>query len=240
MLAIGVGTAWLTTMCHFPGRGLCTWAMLLPMAMPAYLVAYTFTDLLEFAGPVQSALRGWFGWRRGDYWFPEIRSLGGAIAVMSLVFYPYVYLLARTAFLEQSAGLFETSRVLGRGPWRTFATVALPLARPAIVGGVALALMEALADFGTVQYFAVDTFTTGIYRTWFGMGSLPAAAQLAALLLAGVCAVLVLERVARGRARVHHAARGARALPPFSLHGPRGAAALPSSAARRLWLRRSR
>jgi iron(III) transport system permease protein len=226
VLVIGVGAAWLVTMCRFPGRGLCTWALLLPLAMPAYIIAYTYTDLFQYAGSVQSALRAWFGWRRGDYWFPDVRSLLGAIVVMTLVFYPYVYLLARAAFLEQSASLFEISRVLGRGPWRSFATVALPLARPAIVGGVALALMEALADFGAVQYFAVDTFTTGIYRTWFGMGSLPAAAQLAAVLLSGVFAVLLLERLARGRARVHHASRGARLMAPFALSGPRAAAAL--------------
>lgn len=226
VLLVGVATAWLVTMCRFPGRAPCEWALLLPMAMPAYLMAYTSTDLLQFAGPVQSSLRAWFGWRRGDYWFPDIRSLEGAIVVMTLVFYPYVYLLARAAFLEQSAGLFEASRVLGRGAWRTFLTVALPLARPAIAAGMALALMETLADFGAVQYFAVDTFTTGIYRTWFGMGSLVAAAQLAAVLLAGVFAVLALERLARGRARYHHASHGSRAQPPFALHGPRALAAL--------------
>jgi iron(III) transport system permease protein len=226
VLVIGVGTAWLVTMCRFPGRAFVVWALLLPLAMPAYIVAYTYTDLFQYAGPIQSTLRSWFGWRRGDYWFPDVRSLGGAITVMNLVFYPYVYLLARAAFLEQSANLFEMSRVLGRGPWRTFTTVALPLARPAIVAGVALALMEALADFGAVQYFAVDTFSTGIYRTWYGMGSLPAAAQLAAVLLAGVLAVLLLERLARGQARVHHASRGARVLAPFTLSGPRAAAAI--------------
>ncbi len=226
VLVVGVGTAGLVTLCRFPGRGLCEWALLLPMAMPAYLVAYAYTDLLQFAGPVQSGLRSWFGWRRGDYPFPEIRSLEGAIFVMTLVFYPYVYLLARAAFLQQSRSLFETSRLLGRGPWRSFLSVSLTLARPAIAGGLALALMETLADFGTVQYFAVDTFTTGIYRTWFGMGSLVAAAQLAAVLLLGVLSVLGLERLARGRARFHTAGAGAGPLPAFPLHGVRGAAAL--------------
>jgi iron(III) transport system permease protein len=226
VLLLGVATAWLVTSCRFPGRGFCEWALLLPMAMPAYIVAYAYTDLLQFAGPVQSSLRAWFGWRRNDYWFPEIRSLEGAVVVMTLVFYPYVYLLARTAFLQQSATLFEISRLLGRGPWRTFLTVALPLARPAIAAGVALALMETAADFGTVQYFAVDTFTTGIYRTWFGMGSLVAAAQLAAVLLLVVLVVLALERLARGRARFHHAPRAARRLPPFGLRGLPAAGAL--------------
>ena len=226
VLLIGVATAWLVTMCRFPGRATCEWALLLPMAMPAYIVAYTYTDLLQFSGPVQTSLRAWFGWRRGDYPFPEIRSLEGAIFVMALTFYPYVYLLARAAFLQQSANLFEASRALGHGPWRSFFGVALPLARPGIAAGVALALMETLADFGTVQYFAVDTFTTGIYRTWFGMGSLPAAGQLAAVLLLVVLLVLALERLLRGRARFHHAAHGARPLPPATLSPPRAAAAL--------------
>ena len=226
VLVIGVATAWLVTMCRFPGRATCEWALLLPMAMPAYIVAYTYTDLLQFSGPVQSSLRAWFGWRRGDYPFPDIRSLEGAIFVMALTFYPYVYLLARAAFLQQSANLFEASRALGRGPWRSFFGVALPLARPGIAAGVALALMETLADFGTVQFFAVDTFTTGIYRTWFGMGSLTAAGQLAAVLLLVVLLVLALERLARGRARFHHAPHGARPLPPAALSPPRAAVAL--------------
>ncbi len=229
VLVIGTGTAWLVTMCRFPGRGLWQWALLLPLAMPTYLVAYTYTDLLQFAGPVQSTLRAWFGWSRHDYWFPEIRSLEGAIAVMTLAFYPYVYLLARAAFLEQALGPLEVSRSLGRGPWHSFLTVALPLARPALAAGTALALMETLADFATVQYFAVDTFTTGIYRTWFGMGSLVTAAQLAACLLLFVFVVLALERLARGRARFHPTALGQRplpAVPPFRLQGLRAAAAV--------------
>ena len=133
-LLIGVGAGWLVTMCNFPGRRVFEWALLLPFAAPAYVVAFTYGGIFEFAGPVQTALRGVFGWARDDYWFPEIRSLGGAIAVMSLVLYPYVYLLARAAFLEQSVCAIEISRTLGRGPWRSFRDVALPLARPAIVG----------------------------------------------------------------------------------------------------------
>ncbi|MCH8237943.1 MAG: iron ABC transporter permease, partial [Proteobacteria bacterium] len=131
-LVIGVGSAWLVTMCRFPGRRVFEWALLLPMAMPAYVIAYVYTDLLEYAGPVQGALREIFGWTaKRDYWFPEIRSLGGAISMMTLVLYPYVYLLSRAAFLEQSADVIEASRVLGRGPWGSFFSVALPLARPA-------------------------------------------------------------------------------------------------------------
>ncbi|MDR7418796.1 MAG: iron ABC transporter permease [Armatimonadota bacterium] len=223
---IGVGTAWLVTMHRFPGRGLCEWVLLLPLAVPAYLLAYTYADLLQFTGPVQSALRAWAGWRAGDYWFPEIRSLGGAIAVMTCVFYPYVYLLARAAFLEQSVSVLEVSRTLGVGPWQTFVRVALPLARPGIVAGLALALMEVLADFGTVKHFEVATFTTGIYLTWFGLGSPVGAAKLAAGLLMFVLAVVGLERAFRGRRRFHPTAVRAPQSGGFALVGARGVAAL--------------
>ncbi|MBI2179044.1 MAG: iron ABC transporter permease, partial [Candidatus Tectomicrobia bacterium] len=195
---IGTATAWLVSLCQFPGRRTFEWALLLPLAMPAYIIAYVYTDLLEFAGPVQTLLRGAFGWTSGrDYWFPEIRSLGGAVAMMTLVLYPYVYLLARTAFAEQSLSLLEASRTLGRGPWRSFRSVALPLARPAIVVGVSLALMEALNDFGTVDFFAVQTFTLGIFDVWLNMNSAPGAAQLAAVALAFVLALIGAERWAR-------------------------------------------
>ena len=221
----GVGTAWLVTMCRFPGRGVFEWALLVPLAMPAYVIAYTYAGLLEFAGPLQSLLRELMDWTRHDYWFPEVRSLGGAIVMMSAVLYPYVYLLARAAFLEQSVCVLEVSRVLGRTPWRCFREVALPLARPAIVGGTALALMEALGDYGTVQYFGVDTFTTGIFRIWFGLGSPDAAMQLAAVLLLFILIVLVLERVSRGQARYHHTSSRYRALPRFELQGGHAALA---------------
>jgi len=199
-LVLGVGLAWLVTMCRFPGRRVFEWALLLPMAVPAYILAYTYTDFLQFSGPLQGTLRAVTGWGPGDYWFPNVRSLGGAIAMLTLALYPYVYLLSRAAFLEQSSSILEASRSLGRGPWASFFRVSLPLARPAIVAGVALALMETLSDFGTVDYFGVQTFTTGIYRTWFGMGERVAAAQLAALLLLFVFALLVLERWSRRRA----------------------------------------
>jgi iron(III) transport system permease protein len=191
----------LTSVCEFPGRRLFEWALLLPMAIPAYIIAYTYTGLLDFAGPVQTALRETFGWTRQDYWFPEVRSLPGAVAMLALVLYPYVYLLARAAFLEQSAAVLEVSRSLGAGPWRRFLDVALPLARPALIAGVSLVQMEALADYGTVQYFGVSTFTTGIFRVWFGMNDATAAAQLATLLLLFVFALLVMERLSRRQAR---------------------------------------
>ena len=199
--AVGVGAAWLTTMHEFPGRRFFEWALVLPLAMPAYVLAYVYTDFLQFVGPLQTALREAFAWQRGDYWFPDVRSLGGAIAMFVAVLYVYVYLLARTAFLERSGGLLEAGRMLGLSPWASFFRISLPLARPAVAAGVALALMETLADYGTVAYFAVQTFTTGIYRAWFSLGDRVAAAQLAACLLGFVALLLVLERTSRGRAR---------------------------------------
>ena len=221
----GVGTAWLTSMCRFPGRGLFEWALLLPMAMPAYIIAYTYTGMLDFAGPVQTLLRELTGWGYGDYWFPRVRSLPGAALMLSLVLYPYVYLLTRAAFLSQSLCVLDVSRTLGNGPWRTFFTVALPLARPAIVAGLSLALMETLADYGTVQYFGVSTFTTGIFRTWFGLGSTAAAAQLSALLLGFVFALILLERWSRRHARYHHTSQREQAIRRLHLTGWRALAA---------------
>ncbi len=207
---LGVSAAWLTALCEFPGRKWFSWALLLPMAMPAYIIAYTYTGLLDFSGPVQSALRSSFDWGYGDYYFPEIRSLGGAVAMLSLVLYPYVYLLTRVAFMEQSTAVLEASRSLGRGPWGTLLRVALPVARPAIAAGISLALMETLADFGTVDYFGVSTFTTGIFRTWYGLGELQTAAQLAAFLLLFVFTLFVLERLSRSHMRFHHSQLRAR------------------------------
>lgn len=218
-LLIGVSTAWLCTVCRFPGRRLFQWGLLLPMAMPAYIIAYTYTGMLDFSGPAQTALRAWFNWGYGDYWFPQVRSLGGAIVMLSLVLYPYVYLLARAAFLEQSTCVLEVSRTLGCGPWRSFFTVALPLARPAITAGLTLALMEALADFGTVQYFGVNTFTTGIFRTWFGLGDSAAAAQLASLMMSLMLVLIILERWSRRQSRYHHTTQRFRNLPGYNLRG---------------------
>ncbi|GAB3270690.1 ABC transporter permease [Parahaliea aestuarii] len=203
-LVLGVTGAWLTAMCDFPGRRFFNWALLLPMAIPAYIIAYTYTGMLDYAGPVQSALRETFGWNYGDYYFPAIRSLGGAVCMLSLVLYPYVYLLVRVAFREQSTAVLEASRSLGKGPWQTLFQVALPMARPALVAGISLALMETLADYGTVAYFGVSAFTTGIFRTWYGLGELQTAAQLAAFLLLFVFSLFLLEQLSRRRLRFHH------------------------------------
>lgn len=218
-LVLGTAAAWFVTMCRFPGRRFFEWALVTPMALPAYVIAYTYTSLLDVAGPVQVAIRATFGLTVADYWFPEIRSLGGAAAMMTLVFYPYVYLLARAAFVEQSVCVLEASRTLGCGPWRSFFVVALPLARPAIAIGVTLALMETLNDFGTVQYFGVDTFTTGIFRTWFGMGEPQAAAQLAAILALAIFALIGLERWSRRDLRTFHSTIRYRPLPRLALKG---------------------
>lgn len=226
VLLMGVSGAWLTTLCQFPGRRLFEWALLLPMAMPAYIIAYTYTGMLDYGGPLQTLMRDTWGWRYGDYWFPEIRSLPGAVLMLSLVLYPYVYLLARAAFLEQSVCLLEVSRSLGCGPWRTFFRVALPLARPSVMAGLTLALMETLADYGTVKYFGVNTFTTGIFRTWFGLGDVGAATQLSALLLCCVTLLILLERYFRRRMRVSQSSRIAqRPLPRFELTGHRAVGA---------------
>jgi iron(III) transport system permease protein len=224
---IGTGTAWLVTLCQFPGRGVMEWMLLLPLAAPAYILAYAYTDLLDYYGPIQSALRQWFHWQTArDYWFPAIRSLPGAIAMLSLVLYPYVYLVTRSAFLNQSVSTLEASRSLGYSPWQSFWRVALPIARPAIAAGVALALMETLNDFGTVEYFSVPTFTTGIYRTWFAMGERYAAMQMSALLLLFVLSAIVLERWGRQRQRYYQSAQRYRPLPKYELSGLRAIGAL--------------
>jgi iron(III) transport system permease protein len=212
MVGAGVGiggtiAGWLVARRRFPGSAFFAWSLLLPLAMPAYVMAYAYTDFLQYAGPVQTALRDAFGWKRDDYWFPEIRSLPGAAAMFVFTLYPYVFLLARTAFVERSPTLVEAARTLGLDRRAAFLRVELPLARPAIAGGVALALMETLADFGTVAYFAVDTFTTGIYRAWFSLGDRTAAAQLSAMLLLFVIAAVAFERASRGEAKTYESAR---------------------------------
>lgn len=217
---IGVGTAWLVTMCRFPGSRWFNWMLILPMAVPAYLMAYTYTDFFAFTGPVQTLLRDLTGWQFGDYWFPNIRSLGGAILMMSFVFFPYVYLLTRAAFLEQSSSLLEASRSLGATPYESFYKIALPLARPSIAAGMALTLMETLNDFGTVDYFGVQTFTTGIYRTWFGLGERAAAAQLAGFLLLFVLILILMERWSRNNMNFNQSSTGRfKQLFVYELHG---------------------
>lgn len=205
---LGVGNAWLVTMCRFPGSKYFDWLLILPMAVPAYLMAYTYTDFLTYTGPFQSMIRDITGWGLGDYWFPDVRSIGGAIIMMSFVFFPYVYLITRAAFLEQSTSLLEASRSLGASPFQSFYKVALPLARPSISAGMALALMETLNDFGTVDYFGVQTFTTGIYRTWFGLGERAAAAQLAAFLLIFILFLILLERQSRNKMSIKQETTG--------------------------------
>jgi iron(III) transport system permease protein len=217
---IGITTAWLVTMCAFPGAGIFQWALLLPLAAPAYILAYSYTDLLEYFGPVQTTLRSWFGWQNAqDYWFPPIRSPLGAIAMLVLVLYPYVYLLARSAFLHQAANTLEASRILGCGPWQSFWQVALPLARPGIVSGISLALMETLNDYGTVDYFAVPTFTVGIFRTWFGQKERVAATQLALLLLVFITGLVVVEQWSRQRQRYYQNVKSAPVVNLYRLQG---------------------
>ena len=213
ILAIGVGfgtivigtyLAYCMVNFDFFGKAVLSWLILLPLAMPAYIIAYTYTGLLDFAGPLQSFLRESFDWQRGDYWFWDIRSLSGAIVMMILVLYPYVYILARTAFSEQSYSYQKVSQLSGLNAWQHIRKVSLPLARPAIVTGAALAMMEALADYGTVAYFGIGTFTTGIFRTWFGMGNIQGAAQLATVLCMFVLVLLVLEKRSRLDAAKFH------------------------------------
>ena len=201
---IGTYTAWLTANHEFPGRKLLEWTLILPLAVPAYVMAYAYTDVLQYAGPVQSFLRDSFGWQgKQDYWFPEIRSIGGAATMLTLALYPYVYVLSRVAFLEQSTSLNEAARNMGLGSFSVFMRISLPLARPAIAAGVALALMETLADYGTVSYFGVPTFTTGIFNAWFSQGDRIAAGKLAVILMCFVIIVMLLEHWARRRARFY-------------------------------------
>jgi iron(III) transport system permease protein len=224
-MVLGVGTAWLVCMTSFPLRRFFEWSLIIPLAIPAYVIAFTYTGLLEYGGPVQSFLRDSFGWRSAaEYWFPQIRSLPGAMLMMTLVFYPYVYLLARAAFLEQSVCVLDAGRTLGHGPWGTFLHVALPLARPAVAGGVALVLMETLNDFGLVSFLAVDTFVTGIYRTWLGQGQPAVAAQLGSVLMIFILALILMEKWSR-RGRVSHTTGYYRQIRRYRLSRPRAALA---------------
>lgn len=209
----GVSTAWLTVTMDFPGRRFFSWALILPLATPAYIVAYVYTDLLEYAGPVQTALRTATGWGYQDYYFPPIRSLGGASLMLSLVLYPYIYLLARASFQRQSVALIEAARSLRASPWKVFWRVAMPTARPAIAGGMALVLMETIADFGVVDFFGVQTLTTGVFRTWFSLGDPQAAGQIAAWLFIFAVALVLLEQQSR-KGQVANATSRDRAITP--------------------------
>ena len=224
--SIGVGAAWLVTMTRFPGVRFFEIALVLPLAFPAYVLAYAYTSVLDHAGIVQSTLRQITGWGPRDYWFPEIRSLGGAAVMLVLVLYPYVYLLARAAFLQQSATTFLAARALGSNAWAAFVKVSLPMARPAIAGGVLLAVMETIADFGTVAYFGVQTFATGIYTSWFSLADRTGAAQLALCLLSFALLLAMLERAQRGRAKYHDPSRRQQRLEPAQLRGGPAAAAV--------------
>ncbi|WP_421352926.1 ABC transporter permease [Aeromonas sp. 604443] len=208
-LLFGVPTGWLVAMCQVPGRRALQWALMLPMAMPSYIVAYVYTDLLDYSGPLQAGLRALFGWNSpADYWFPAIRSLGGAAWVLALVLFPYVYLLTRASFLEQSVSLIHSSRLLGCTPWQSFRRLSLPLARPAIMVAVSLVAMETLADFATVHFFAINTLTTAVYDTWLGYGSLATAAKLSCLMLLAVVLLIALERRSRSRQQVFQKSMG--------------------------------
>lgn len=209
VVVVGTITAWLTARYEFPGRAFLEWALILPLAMPAYVMAYAYTDALQYAGPAQTLLRELFHWQgKADYWFPEIRSVGGAALIMMFVLYPYVFMLARVAFLEQSPSLQEAGTTFGYSRWRLFFRVSLPLARPAIAAGAALALMETLADYGTVSYFGLQTFTTGIFNAWFSLGDRVAAAKLSAMLLGFVAIIIFLEQATRRRSRYFQTGKG--------------------------------
>jgi iron(III) transport system permease protein len=200
-IVIGVVTGWLVAAFEFPGRRVFEWALMLPMAMPSYVIAYVYFDRLSSWGPIQSGLRDWFGWQIGEYWFPQVASVPGAIVLLSLVLYPYVYLLSRAAFIGQSQHLMDTARALGHTRTQAFIRVALPMAWPAVAAGAAFVAMETLAEYGAVVHLGVQTLTTGIFRTWFARGAPVAAAQLSALLLCLVAALFYVEHLIRGRRR---------------------------------------
>lgn len=219
---LGLVTAWVVTAYEFPGRRALEWCLLLPLAVPAYVVAYVYTDLLEFSGPVQSTLRALFDWQsRRDYWFPDIRSLPGAVAMMSLVLYPYVYMLCRAAFLELSPSLLDSARILGMRPRRMFIAVVVPVIRPALLLGTSLALMEALNDYGTVDFFAVQTLSTGLYDTWLNMNNLGGAAQIAIVMLFFVALLLAAERISRHRQRYFQSNDRSKSMQRTTLTGNR-------------------
>ncbi len=221
----GTSTAWLVTMYRFPGRALLDRLLVLPLAIPTYIAAYCYSELFDYAGPVQTELRALFGWTAADYWFPSVRSLGGAVFVMSAVLYPYVYLAARATFVQQSVCALEVARTLGRTSMGAFWSVALPLARPALAAGAALVVMETLNDLGAVQHLGVETLSASIYATWLQRSNLGGAAQLATVMLVLIVMLLAAERFARGGAKIHHTTGRYRAIPFQDIEGWRGYAA---------------
>jgi iron(III) transport system permease protein len=222
----GIGAAWLVTAYRFPGRDILVWLLPLPLAIPTYIVAYVYVDVLDPLGPVQVALRGLFGLASpSQYWFPDVRSLGGAIFVMGFVLYPYVYLAARAMFQTQSACLIEVARTLGATRLMLARHVALPLARPALAVGLSLALLETLNDIGASEYLGVRTLTLTIFTTWLNRGSLPGAAQIACVMLLVVAALIALERHGRRDRRFSLSVRRPRVAAPIALAGWSGWAA---------------
>ncbi|AUI86888.1 iron ABC transporter permease [Vibrio azureus] len=201
-LIFGIPSAWLMAMCKLPSEKWLQWALVLPLAMPGYIIGYIFTDWFDFAGPVQIFLRDLTGWQAREYWFPDIRTLGGAMLVLALVLYPYVYLLCRAAFMEQNVALLQSARLLKCSPWQSFVRVSLPLARPAIAVGLSLVAMETIGDFGTVSYFALNTLTTAVYDTWYGYGELSAAAKISSIMLIFVIVLLSAERYSRRKQKL--------------------------------------
>lgn len=219
--AMGAGGAWLVTMYRFPGARVLEWLLLLPLAIPAYIGAYALVDFLDYSGPVQLALREATGWASArDYWFPQIRSRWAAVVVLAVALYPYVYMLARAAFREQPSGSYEVARALGAGPVALFWRVGLPLARPAIAAGTAIVMMETVNDFGVVDFFAVQTLTTGIFTVWLETGNAGGAAQIASLILAVILVLVALEKTSRSHSRYYQSARQARPVTPVPLGGP--------------------
>jgi iron(III) transport system permease protein len=225
--AMGTGAAWLVTMYRFPGARWLEWLLLLPLAIPAYVGAYALVDFLEYAGPVQTLLRQIFGWSSArDYWFPEIRSRGAAILVLSVSLYPYVYLLTRAALREQSGGTYEVARALGAGPFGRFRRVGLPLARPAIAAGCAIVMMETVNDFGVVEFFAVQTLTTGIFSVWLEGGNAGGAAQISSVILVMILFLMGMEKVSRRRMRFFNPPRHSRPITKIELTGVQGLLAM--------------
>ncbi|MGL6258422.1 ABC transporter permease [Vibrio sp. WXL210] len=218
-LLLGIPSAWLMAMCRVPGAGVLQWALVLPLAMPGYIVGYIFTDWFDFAGPVQIMLRDMTGWGPGEYWFPDIRTLAGATWVLSLVLYPYVYLLARAAFMEQNVSLLQSARLLKCSTWESFVRISLPLARPSIAVGLSLVAMETIGDFGTVNYFSVSTLTTAVYDTWLGYSSLSAAAKISAVMLVFVVVLLSAERYSRRRQKLFQTTFSSHEDVRYELHG---------------------
>lgn len=224
---VGTGAAWIIARYRFPLSGWLEWLLLLPLAIPAYVGAYALVDLMEYSGPVQTAMRGLMGWQSArDYWFPEIRSLGAAIIVLTAALYPYVYLLARAAFREQSGATEEVAMSLGAGAFSRFRRVGLPLARPAIAAGMAVVMMETVNDFGTVDYFAVQTLTTGIFSVWLESNNAGGAAQIASVVLVMVILLVTLEKISRRRSRFFNLSTRHRANERTRLHGWQGIIAL--------------